>query len=42
LSALSAWLLVEGKQLEPAGGSASESQAPPGGADKQEPQISAN
>ena len=42
LSALSAWLLVAGKQLEPAGGSASESQAPPAGADKQEPQISAN
>ena len=42
LSALSAWLLIAGKQLEPAGGSASESQAPPAGADKQEPQISAN
>ena len=42
LSALSAWLLVAGKHLEPAGGSASESQAPPAGADKQEPQISAN
>src|SRR3989440_5650224 len=42
LSALSAWLLIAGKQLEPAGGSALASQAPPAGADKQEPQISAN
>src|SRR5438067_8864785 len=42
LSALSAWLLIEGKQPEPAGVSASESQAPPTGAEKQEPQISAN
>src|SRR6266566_3302331 len=42
LSALSAWLLIEGKQLERAGGSASESQAPTAGADEQEPQISAN
>ena len=40
LSALSAWLLIEGKQLERAGGSAL--QAPPAGADKQAPQISAN
>jgi len=42
LSAFSAWLLVEGKQLERAGGSASESQAPTAGADEQEPQMSAN
>ena len=42
LSALSAWLLIEGKQPERAGGSALASQAPPAGADKQEPQISAN
>jgi len=35
-------LLVEGKKLERAGGSASESQAPPAGVDEQEPQISAN
>jgi len=40
LSALSAWLLIEGKQLEREGGSAL--QAPPAGADKQAPQISAN
>jgi len=40
LSALSAWLLIAGKQLEQAGGSAS--QAPTRGADEQEPQISAN
>src|SRR5256714_2139304 len=42
LSALSAWLLIEGKQPERAGESASASQAPPAGADKQAPQISAN
>ena len=42
LSALSAWLLIAGKQLERAGGSASESQAPTRGADEQAPQISAN
>jgi MFS family permease len=42
LSALSAWLLIEGKQLEQAGGSASKPQAPPAGADEQAPQISAN
>src|SRR5579872_4737152 len=41
-SALSAWWLVEGKKPEHAGRTAEESQAPPGGADKQEPQISAN
>ncbi|HET9919024.1 MAG TPA: MFS transporter [Ktedonobacteraceae bacterium] len=41
-SALSAWWLVEGKKPEGAGRTAEESQAPPGGADKQEPQISAN
>jgi len=42
LSALSAWLLIEGKKLERAGGSASEPQASTVGADQQEPQISAN
>ncbi len=42
LSALSAWLLIEGKQLEPAGGSASQPQAPARGADEQAPQMSAN
>jgi EmrB/QacA subfamily drug resistance transporter len=42
LSALSAWLLIEGKQLERAGGSASKPQASIAGADEQEPQISAN
>ena len=42
LSALSAWLLVAGKQLEPAGGSASKPQASTAGADEQEPQISAD
>jgi hypothetical protein len=42
LSALSAWLLIEGKQLEQAGGSASEPQASTVRADRQEPQISAN
>jgi EmrB/QacA subfamily drug resistance transporter len=41
-SALSAWWLVEGKKPEGAGRIAKESQAPPVGADKQEPQISAN
>jgi MFS family permease len=42
LSALSAWLLIEGKQLERAGGSASKPQASIAGADEQAPQISAN
>jgi MFS family permease len=42
LSALSAWLLVAGKHLEAAGGSASKPQASIAGADEQEPQISAN
>lgn len=42
LSAMSARLLVAGKHLEPAGGSASEPQAPPDGAAEQAPQISAN
>jgi hypothetical protein len=42
LSALSAWLLVAGKQPEPAGGSASKPQASIAGADEQAPQISAN
>jgi EmrB/QacA subfamily drug resistance transporter len=42
LSALSAWLLIAGKQLGRAGGSASQSQAPTRGADEQAPQISAN
>jgi len=42
LSALSAWLLVAGKHLEPAGGSASQPQASIAGVDEQEPQISAN
>ena len=42
LSAMSAWLLVEGKQLERAGGSASKPQASIAGADEQAPQISAN
>ena len=42
LSAMSAWLLVEGKKLEPAGESAAESQAPPTGADEQAPQGSMN
>ncbi len=42
LSALSAWLLIEGKHLERAGRSVSASQAPPAVADEQEPQISAN
>jgi MFS family permease len=37
-SALSAWWLVEGKKPERAGRTAEESQAPPVGADKQEPQ----
>jgi hypothetical protein len=41
-SAFSAWLLVEGKKPERAGGSAEESQASTVGADEQEPQISAN
>lgn len=41
-SALSAWLLVEGKKPAHAEKTAKESQAPPGGADAQEPQISAN
>ena len=41
-SALSAWRLVEGKKPERAGRIARESQAPPVGVDKQEPQISAN
>jgi hypothetical protein len=42
LSALSAWLLVAGKHLEPAGESASQPQASIAGADEQAPQISAN
>lgn len=42
LSAFTSWLLIEGKKLERAGESASESQASPAGADEQEPQISAN
>jgi len=42
LSAFSAWLLVEGKQLERAGGSAKEPQSPTVSADEQEPQISTN
>jgi len=42
LSALCAWSLIAGKQQERAGGSASASPAPPGGAAEQAPQISAN
>ena len=42
LSAISAWLLIEGKQVERAGGSASKPQASITGADEQAPQISAN
>jgi MFS family permease len=42
VSALSAWLFVAGKKPERAGGSAPESQVPPGGADEQESQRSAN
>src|SRR5215467_13712575 len=42
LSALSAWLLIEGKQLERAGGSVSEPQASTVRADQQEPRTSAN
>ncbi|MDQ2904284.1 MAG: MFS transporter [Chloroflexota bacterium] len=42
LSAISAWLLVEGKKLEPAKDSVSESQASKVVADGQEPQTSAN
>jgi EmrB/QacA subfamily drug resistance transporter len=42
LSAFSAWLLVEGKKLERAGGSAKGPQSPTVGAGEQEPQISAN
>jgi MFS family permease len=42
VSALSAWLLVEGKKPEKAGSTTEESQAGTGGADEHEPQISAN
>jgi len=42
LSAMSAWLLVAGKHLEPAGGSASKPQASSAEADEQAPQISAS
>jgi len=42
LSALAAWWLIAGKQLERAGGSASQPQASIPGADEQAPQISAN
>jgi hypothetical protein len=42
LSALCAWWLIEGKQLEQAGGSASESQASTVATDQQAPQTSAN
>jgi hypothetical protein len=42
LSALAAWWLIAGKQLERAGGSASQPQASIAGADEQAPQISAN
>jgi EmrB/QacA subfamily drug resistance transporter len=42
LSALSAWLLIEGKQPERAGGPASASPASIAGANEQAPQISAN
>jgi EmrB/QacA subfamily drug resistance transporter len=42
VSALSAWLLVEGKKREKAGSTTEESQAGTGGADEHEPQISAN
>jgi EmrB/QacA subfamily drug resistance transporter len=42
LSALSAWLLIAGKQPERAGGSASKPPASIAGADEQAPQVSAN
>jgi hypothetical protein len=42
LSALCAWWLIEGKQLEQAGSSASEPQASTVRADQQAPQTSAN
>jgi EmrB/QacA subfamily drug resistance transporter len=42
LSALSAWLLIEGKQLEQAGSSASEPQVSTVATDQQAPQTSAN
>ena len=42
LSALSAWLLVEGKKPEKVGITGGESQIATGGAEKHEPQISAN